>query len=226
MDRRHGGRGVSFLNQSRFPTLWQWFQYLIGGSCHKRRMARLRYSGAVNVLEVGCSVGNLATAFKSEPSIRYVGVDIDQAAIRRAQRVFRRRPNFTFVCGDLCALDLEPFDYIILSAMLHHVNDADCQALLAACARLLNPAGHIVITDPVVPHAHDPWLVHLIDRVEQGQFVRSYERLLQLVQAAPGVSLQEQRQFFLGGSPLGWPRIARCAYFHLRREAASAAAAA
>ena len=60
--------------------------YLIGGGCHKRRVARLHYRGAVNVLEVGCSVGNVAQCFINESAIRYVGVDIDEAAIRHAQR--------------------------------------------------------------------------------------------------------------------------------------------
>jgi SAM-dependent methyltransferase len=211
---------MSFLNQSRFPGLWQWFQYVIGGSCHKRQLARRHFAAATNVLEIGCSVGNLAKSFVKDRAINYTGVDIDAAVIRHAQHAFRHLPNFRFICGDLCALDLEPFDYVILSAMLHHADDAECRNLLAASARLLSPNGLIVVTDPLTPAANDPWLVRFFDRIEQGQWVRSYDQLLALLTAVPGVRLQEQRRFFLKGSPFGWPRIARCGFFCLRRDAA------
>ena len=37
------------------------------------------------MLEVGCSVGNVARGFLRYPHIAYTGVDIDPAAIRSAQ---------------------------------------------------------------------------------------------------------------------------------------------
>jgi SAM-dependent methyltransferase len=217
---------MSFLNQSRFPTLWKLFQYVIGGSCHKRQLARLRYSGAIHVLEVGCSVGNLAEGFVTYPAIRYTGVDIDASAIRNAQRAFRRRPNFRFLCGNLWALALPPgsFDYIILSAMLHHVEDGECRALLTTSAGLLSNRGKIIVTDPLLPELSDPWLVRFFDRIEQGQFVRSHEQLLGFLSAVPGLAVQEQHQLFLTGSPFGWPRIARCGFYHLGRAPALQAA--
>jgi SAM-dependent methyltransferase len=214
---------MGLLNQSRFPRLWLWFQYLIGGCHHKQQMARQHYAGAPNVLEVGCSVGNLASGFARYPDIRYTGVDIDDAAIRHARRAFRRRPNFRFVCGDLCALGLPggSFDYVILSAMLHHIDDVGCRTLLAACAHLLSKGGMLVVTDPVWPEPDDPWLVHFFNRIEQGQHVRPEADLLALLNGVPGLVLKEQRRFFLQGSPFGWPRIARCGFYCLAPAAAS-----
>jgi SAM-dependent methyltransferase len=218
---------MGLLNQSRFPRLWLWFQYLVGGCCHKQQLAREHYDGGANVLEVGCSVGNLARGFAHYPDIKYTGVDIDAAAINSAQRAFRRQSNFQFVCGDVCAMNLPAgsYDYVILSAMLHHIDDAGCRAILGTCANLLSPTGTMVVTDPVWPAPNDPWLVRFFNRIEQGEYVRQEADLLALLNSVPGLTIKERRQLFLAGSPLGFPRIARCGYYCMARAAVANAKA-
>jgi SAM-dependent methyltransferase len=213
---------MGLLNQSRFPRLWLWFQYAIGGSCHKQTLARKHLGEATDVLEVGCSVGNVARGFLRFPHIAYTGVDIDPAAIRSAERGFRRWPNFRFLCADLCTLDLPDasFDYVILSAMLHHVDDVGSRNLLTSCARLVSPDGSLVVTDPVWPLAEDPWLVHFFNRIEQGEHVRPAPELRALLDSVAGLTVCHEEQLFLKGSPFGFPRIARCAYYRLMRTAA------
>jgi SAM-dependent methyltransferase len=210
---------MGLLNQSRFPRLWLWFQYLIGGSCHKQALARKYLKEGAEVLEVGCSVGNVARGFTGLPHLSYTGVDIDAVAIHHAQRAFRGQPQFRFVCADLRQLDWPEasFDYIILSAMLHHVDAAGSHGVLAACVRLLAPAGTLVVTDPVWPAARDSWLVHFFNRIEQGQYVRPEPELRALVESVAGLTLCNRQQLFLAGSPLGFPRIARCAFYRLVR---------
>ncbi len=47
-----------------------------------------------DMLEVGCSVGNIANAFQSFAEISYTGIDIDSTAIRRAQKNMIAFRNF------------------------------------------------------------------------------------------------------------------------------------
>jgi hypothetical protein len=54
---------MSFLSQSNFPRLWLLFQYLVGGTADKRRLAAMYYKGQKKVLEIGCSVGNVSQIF-------------------------------------------------------------------------------------------------------------------------------------------------------------------
>ena len=130
---------MSLLNQTNFPRLWRLFQWSIGGGCHKRHIVRERLGDRRNVLEVGCSVGNIAETLRSVPGLRYTGVDIDGTALQTARRAFRHEPLFQFHQGEIEQLELpeSSFDFIILSAVLHHVDDAGCRRILDACSNLL-----------------------------------------------------------------------------------------
>src|SRR5271170_6480358 len=97
---------MGLLNQSTFPRLWRLFQWSIGGSCHKRRIVLDRLSGRKNVLEVGCSVGNIAEALRDVPNVRYTGVDIDRSSLRTARQSFRDEPRFEFHQGEIERLEL------------------------------------------------------------------------------------------------------------------------
>lgn len=70
-----------FLNQSNTPRLWLFFQRLIGGRKDKQTLALSAWDGQRNILEIGCSVGNIANAFRTLPNIHYTGIDIDEKVI-------------------------------------------------------------------------------------------------------------------------------------------------
>lgn len=53
----------AFLNQTRFPRLWKAFQTVAGFLHDKRALCLLKYQGQPAVLEVGCSVGTIASVF-------------------------------------------------------------------------------------------------------------------------------------------------------------------
>jgi 2-polyprenyl-3-methyl-5-hydroxy-6-metoxy-1,4-benzoquinol methylase len=173
----------AMLSQSRFPNLWLWMQKTIGGTPDKQALALRYYSGAPRVLEIGCSVGNIADAFRDFPAIRYTGIDIDAVAIRTAQRRFRDRPNFTFT---LCSLEEmaqlgERFDYVMFAGILHHVSDGDARRLLAGVATLVAPGGELIISEPEALRPTDTLLSRLFYRLEKGQHLRSRAALEALV---------------------------------------------
>jgi SAM-dependent methyltransferase len=213
---------MGMLNQTNFPRLWRLFQWSIGGSCHKRRIVRERIGERRNVLEVGCSVGNIAEVLRDVPNLRYTGVDIDEAALATARQSFRGDPRFQFHQGEIERLDLPEasFDFIILSAILHHVDDEGCRRILRACAELLAPLGTIVVTEPVLPVVGDPRLVRFFNSIEQGRFVRSAPVFEDLVRSEARLQIVGRDEFFLKGSPLGFPRITRC--LTLEMQSASA----
>ncbi len=152
---------VPLLSQTRLPRLWRTFQFWCGGSVDKRKLCFSLYEGQKRILEVGCSVGNIAAAMRRVPEISYTGVDIDKVAIDVARRAFRGQPNFEFRCADLCSerMAIGVFDYVLVAGVLHHIPDEGCMDLLAACHDVMaSRASRLVVVEPLSPEQDDPWL--------------------------------------------------------------------
>lgn len=213
-----------FLNQSRFPRLWKAFQNIAGGLHDKRALCLLKYRGQRTVLEVGCSVGTIASVFARDPDVDYTGLDIDMAAIRFAQDAFKSKPNCRFVCQDIrefavCGRD---FGYVIFAGICHHVEPTELRALLQAGASLLTDGGQLVVVDPVLPEPDDPAFFHLFLRLEQGSFVRANEALQALLRDIPELTLVSSETHVVGASPWSIPKCARFGVYTLRRDVGSA----
>ena len=99
------------------------------------------------VLEIGCAAaGNLIPFAAMHPLARTVGVDlsrvhIDQGRLRADALGLN---NIELIHGDIAHLDLAAlgqFDFIICHGVYSWVPDEVQAAILAACGRLLSPAG-------------------------------------------------------------------------------------
>jgi 2-polyprenyl-3-methyl-5-hydroxy-6-metoxy-1,4-benzoquinol methylase len=88
-------------------------------------LATEHYHGQKRVLEIGCSVGNISSAFCAFPDIEFTGIDIDSHVINLAKHRFRDYPNFSFSLSSLEELSQQTkkFDYVLFAGMLHHVDD-------------------------------------------------------------------------------------------------------
>ena len=209
--------GGAFFSQTRLPRAWRAFQYLAGGTVAKRALALELSGGRGRILEVGCSVGNVAEAFRGRPGVRYTGIDVDPVAIAHARRHFASVPGFVFVCGDLTAEPFEGrrFDCVLLAGVLHHVDSTTAARLMAAAAALIEPGGVVAVTDPLLPEPDDPWLVRRFIRVEQGSHVRTGEQLAALVGATPGLGLTRSEERLIPATPWGRPIVARFGVYAL-----------
>ena len=209
-----------FLNQSRFPRLWKAFQYVAGGLHDKRALCLLKYQGQRSVLEVGCSVGTIASVFARDPQVDYTGLDIDMAVIRYAQAAFQSTPNCTFVCEDIrdFAKCGRRFGYLLFAGICHHVEPGELRALLTAAASLLADDGQLVVVDPVLPERDDPAFFHLFLRLEQGSFVRGSEALETLLRDVPELTLVSSETHVVGASAWSVPKCARFGVYVLQRR--------
>jgi SAM-dependent methyltransferase len=182
---------MPFLTQTRFPRLWLLMQNTIGGTPCKQAMAVEHYQGQKRILEIGCSVGNVSSAFCAFPDIEFTGIDIDPHAISLAKRRFRDFPNFSFSLLSLEELSRQgkKFDYVLFAAMLHHVSDEDGLRLLRDAVKCTATGGRLVIFEPEKPNPSDGRFLHFFhDNFEQGEFLRFREDLQSLVERA-GIAL-------------------------------------
>jgi 2-polyprenyl-3-methyl-5-hydroxy-6-metoxy-1,4-benzoquinol methylase len=75
------------------------------------------------VLDVGCGIGSLAYDLAANAGGIVTGIDINSESLEYA-RIHFQHPNLTFIEGDILTMPLtEPFDVIVLSNVLEHLNE-------------------------------------------------------------------------------------------------------
>lgn len=108
--------------------------------------------GAQRVLEVGCSTGGLAHAFKQQhPNCHYLGLELDEQAARRA----RRWCDAVTVCDmdTLPESDYDAFrdrDCWVFGDVLEHLRDP--WQVLARIRKVLPAGGCVVVSVPNAQH--------------------------------------------------------------------------
>jgi len=105
-----------------------------------------RAAGDVRVLDVGCGNGSQLALPLARGGFQVTGVDVDGPSIEHANRLAEGLPNATFLCQDVSELEAEPFDVVILSEVLEHMEEP--RELLAASVRRLAEGGVAVVTVP------------------------------------------------------------------------------
>ncbi len=206
---------MAFLSQHNFPALWEFFQIFLGGTYDKRKLVLLKYKHQKRILEVGCSLGNIATAFLPYKNITYTGIDIDEVVITYARKKFHFHKNFKFLCDDLLdfSKSRETYDYILFAGVCHHINDQDCVKMLQAAQKLLDPNGDLWVIDILYPEKNDPKLMHWYIHLDQGEFIRNDAQLRALIGKA--AHIKEAEIHNVGATPFSWPHCMRFGVYHL-----------
>jgi SAM-dependent methyltransferase len=201
------------INQRNFPRLWLLFQNLVGGNADKKRLILKTFQGEQRVLEVGCSVGNIAEVFRSMHRASYHGIDIDCKAIAVAQRRFSKYPNFTFVCEDLVQYSQRAsatFDLIYFAGILHHIADQEAVRLLRGAVTLLAKNARLLIVEPGAVSAEDPPLLRwYANQLEQGDHLRPKAALESIVNSIQGLTIRSSYVAPIHATPFGWPLCAK-----------------
>lgn len=181
-----------FLNQQSHPQLWLAFQVLFGATRDKQRIALSFLSGRKRILEIGCSLGVVSAAFRQHTSAQYLGIDIDEQAIRHAQSRFASYTHMKFATQSLATLVAEGmrFDYVLFANILHHVDDESAQDLLRQAVSTVAENGVIVLMEPDVLQPQDGLLIRGLYRLERGQYRRPLDALATLAEEA-GIRLAE-----------------------------------
>lgn len=106
-----------------------------------------RYIPRGRLLDVGCGVGHRAERFP--PQVVPLGIEIEQAAAKRADELFARRGG-RCVCAPalagLNAFEEESFDGMVMYAYLEH--EVQPAAVLAKARGRLLPGGSVIIKVP------------------------------------------------------------------------------
>jgi SAM-dependent methyltransferase len=152
------------------------------------------------VLDVGCGPGTNAPHFRAHD---YLGVDINPAYIRDAERRFGTK----FRVADVTSMRIEPgqgYDCILVNSLLHHLPDQAVDRLLGHLATLLSSDGAVHILDLVLPP--HPSIARFLARHDRGDFPRPLERWRELFSAHFAPVVFEPYPLGLGGLML-WSMV-------------------
>jgi ubiquinone/menaquinone biosynthesis C-methylase UbiE len=111
----------------------------------RRRFALANLQAGDRALDLGCGVGDFTAAFVEAGAVA-VGVDVAEAALRRARA---RHPELQFLLTPIdgpLPLDDSSFDVVWASEVIEHV--ADTARWLSEVRRVLAPSGRLLLTTP------------------------------------------------------------------------------
>ena len=108
-----------------------------------------------NVLDLACGTGDFAAALLRQfPDVRVTGVDLTPEMLAIARQKLVGSADVTFCTGDaqdLAAFSDTTFDLIVCAFGFR--NFPDKQKALAACHRVLKPAGRLVVLELFRPRS-------------------------------------------------------------------------
>jgi SAM-dependent methyltransferase len=165
-----------------FPSLYTFLQRVLGGPrATQRHIAEsIRPFAGARILDIGCGP---ATILRYLPStVHYVGYDFNPRYIEHARKVYQDRGEFI-----ACRVDDAPrlgrlgtFDFVLATAILHHLNDAEASVLIDTAHSHLKTGGKLITLDCVyIPR--QPLVAKFLISHDRGRHVRTPEGYVALL---------------------------------------------
>ena len=154
-------------------------QYVLGGARTRRWIQQefIRARRGERVLDVGCGTADVLSVL---PDVEYIGFDISEAYVARAQARWGSRGRFFAQHLDGETLrSLGTFDVVLATGVLHHLTDHEATTLFDLLAPALTPGGRIVTVDGCYVDRQNPIARSLIKN-DRGQYVRTPEAYVAL----------------------------------------------
>jgi SAM-dependent methyltransferase len=157
------------------PRVYDTLQNLMGAEQGRARNVRdhVRPFPGMRILDLGCGTAGILSALPTD--ITYVGYDMSPAYIAAARKRFGDRGSFH--CRLLEQAEVatfEPFDLVLGTGVLHHLDDATARQFMTIASSALKPGGRIYTVDPCYAPGQNPIARFLISR-DRGQHVRDVE---------------------------------------------------
>jgi ubiquinone/menaquinone biosynthesis C-methylase UbiE len=143
------------------------------------------FSTSNSLIDIG---GGTGMTPRRSGAYRYVCLDLDPEKLRR----FRAKwPGGMAIEADAtaCPFRQATFDGVLCAKVVHHLNDAELDAMLAETARILKPGGVLILADAI---RSCRWIPRLLWRLDRGAFPRSAAQIRGALPAVYQVTAWEQ----------------------------------
>jgi len=161
------------------PLLYELFQRLMGADKNRKRFVSefITPYPATNILDIGCGPAGILDYL---PNSNYYGFDISETYISKARKIYGDKG--IFFLKYLTDEDIEvlpKFDLVLLSGVLHHVDDATSIHILNLAYKALKPNGRLITTDGCIVKGQNP-LARFLIKQDRGQNIKTEDGYLQL----------------------------------------------
>ena len=154
------------------PWVYDVFQDIMGAKkvrmdlVHQHILAKEGF----RILDIGCGTARILDYL---PEVEYYGFDPSQRYIDEAVQRYGSRGKFHCSMLEQAKVsDLGPFDVVIATGLLHHLDDKQAIQLLNLAQSALKPGGRLVTNDPCNDTVQNPISRFLVNR-DRGQNVRT-----------------------------------------------------
>jgi len=118
------------------------------------------------VLDFGCGYGMLSNFLALKSAGRQVlGIDLNEARIEVAKRSSTGHPEVSFQLGDVRDFQGTPFDAVVMTDVLHHIDWNNVRLLLQIIRSCLRDDGILVVLDVDRSPLRKFYTTYLIDRL-------------------------------------------------------------
>jgi SAM-dependent methyltransferase len=167
-------RTTNLYSLVKIPGVYKAIQWVLAPERSLQRFVHevIKPEGGQIVLDVGCGPARL---LRYMSNVDYTGLDINQASVEHAKTIYGNGAQF-IVCDVSKGLPefSRKFDVIIVSALLHHLDDDHARALFRQLRDLLAPSGRIVTIDNVWLPRQNP-IAKIAISMDSGMNVRTVE---------------------------------------------------
>jgi cyclopropane fatty-acyl-phospholipid synthase-like methyltransferase len=137
------------------------------------------YDG-MRILDVGCGPADILHHINND--VYYYGFDLDPSYIKKAQDKFGNRGHF--ICQSVNDFDFSPleekFDRIVITGVLHHLDDNEIIKLFSVLKNLLKPDGYLIAVENTFV-GDQSMLANIIISLDRGQNVRTPQGYIALI---------------------------------------------
>ena len=132
---------------SSIPFIYEIVQRLMGAKNAREKFVKrfIEPFPSDAILDIGCGPAAILDYLHS---VNYYGYDINKASIEKARQAYGSRGKFFAKALTLDDLDDMPkFDIVLLTGVLHHLDDESAIDILKMAFKALKPNGRLITTD-------------------------------------------------------------------------------
>ncbi len=146
----------NFKNPSKsFAWFYSLFCPIYGRKFYKELLPALKLNGTESILDFGSGTGVLAKKIIKELSNggTLSCLDLSEAFLNRVRKKLRKYTNVNYILGDIQEMNMSSntFDKIVITWVIHHIEDEVRLGLLQSIVSTLKPNGEIYVIEFLAP---------------------------------------------------------------------------